>query len=127
MELVAMIAGLALLEYVYFGVRVAQARQKFGVDAPAITGHPEFERNFRVQQNTLEQLVIFIPAIFLFGYFVSAPLGALLGLVFVIGRLMYQMGYVQAADKRGTGFLISEVANLLLLVGGIIGAGVAWF
>jgi uncharacterized membrane protein YecN with MAPEG domain len=127
MELIGLVAGLALLEYVYFGVRVGQARQKFGVEAPATTGPPEFERTFRVQQNTLEQLVIFIPALFLFGHFVNAPLGALLGIVFVIGRLLYQMGYVKAAEKRGTGFLISEAANLLLLVGGMIGAGVALF
>ncbi len=122
MEWIAIVAALALVEYLYFGIRVAMARQKFSIEAPATTGHPEFERHFRVQQNTVEQLVIFLPGLFLFGQFVSAPVGALLGAVFVAGRLLYQVGYVSAPEKRGTGFLIGELANVALLLGGLIGA-----
>lgn len=122
MEWIAIVAALALIEYVYFGIRVAMARQKFGIQAPATTGHPEFERHFRVQQNTVEQLVIFLPGLVLFGQFVSAPVGALLGAVFVAGRLLYQVGYVRAAEKRSAGFLIGELANVALLLGGLGGA-----
>jgi hypothetical protein len=86
-----------------------------------------FERHFRVQQNTLEQLVIFVPALWLFGYYVHPWWGAGLGLVFIIGRYLYYRGYVGDPAKRGTGFIIGEVGQGLLLIGGLAGAVVAYF
>jgi uncharacterized membrane protein YecN with MAPEG domain len=126
MEPVAIVIVLALLEYFAFGVLVGRARTQYGVDAPAITGHPVFERHFRVHQNTLEQLVIFIPAAWLFGAYVSPLAAAGLGLVFIVGRFVYLRGYVEDPKKRSTGTFITLVAQATLLVGGGIGALLAW-
>ncbi len=127
MELVAIVASLALLEFFWFLYRTGRARGTYGVEAPAVTGHPIFERHFRVQQNTLEQLMIFLPALFLFGRYVSAPIAALIGLVFLVGRLIYERSYVKDPARRGLGFLLSLGPSLILLVGGLVGALVAWF
>ena len=75
MEYVALVSGLALLQYVAFGMLVGRARGRYGVKAPAITGHEVFERYFRVQQNTLELLVVMLPAIWLFARYVERRLG----------------------------------------------------
>ena len=126
MALIAIVTVLALLEYLFFGVMVARARVQTGVKAPATVGDPHFERCFRVQQNTLEQLIVFLPSLWLFAYYIHAPTGALLGLVFVTGRFLYYRGYVRAASKRGNGFLIGAIAQVALLLGGLAGAVVAW-
>ena len=123
MEAIAIVTILALIQYYVFGVQVGQMRVKHGVKAPAITGHPEFERMFRVQQNTLEQLVMFLPALWIYGYF-SRPLwAAAAGIVFIIGRFMYKRGYTSDPSKRGTGFAISIIATSFLLIAGLIAAG----
>ncbi|MFZ9708108.1 MAG: MAPEG family protein [Steroidobacteraceae bacterium] len=113
---------LALLEYFVFLLAVGRARHRFGVAAPATSGNADFERYYRVQMNTLELLVIFIPALWTFALFVSEPVAAALGLVFVLGRLLYFTGYTKAANKRSLGFAISSVPMIVLLVGGLIGA-----
>jgi len=122
MTLVAIVAGLALAEYTVFVILAGQARGRYGIPAPAITGNPIFERYFRVQQNTLEQLVIFLPALFIFARFVSDGWGAIFGLVFILGRALYARGYVIDPAKRGPGFLLTMLANSFLLLGGMIGA-----
>ena len=81
MEFVAIVIVLALLQYFVFGLLVGRARSKFDVHAPAVTGHPVFERYYRVHQNTLELMIMFIPAIVLFGYWVRPDLGAGIGFV----------------------------------------------
>jgi uncharacterized membrane protein YecN with MAPEG domain len=124
MELVAIVAALALLEYAYFGAQVSRARGRHGVKAPATTGHELFDRHYRVQQNTAEQLVMFLPALYLFAVYVSAPIAALLGLAFVVGRALYARGYVADPERRGTGFIIGFAASAVLLLGGL--AGAAW-
>jgi uncharacterized membrane protein YecN with MAPEG domain len=95
--------------------------------APATTGNPTFERYFRVQQNSVEQLVIFVPAMFLFGRYVSEPIGAGLGLVFILGRALFARGYYQDPPKRALGFGLSLLSNLVLLLGGLIGTVIAYF
>lgn len=122
MDLIYLIIGLALLEYFVFGALAGQARGKHGVEAPAVTGHPEFERRLRVQQNTLEQLMIFIPSLLLFGHYWSESGAAGLGAVFIVGRLVYYRGYVADPGKRGTGFAIGFIAQVILLLGAIAGA-----
>ena len=122
MDLIYLVIGLALLEYFIFGALVGQARGKHGVEAPAVTGHPEFERRLRVQQNTLEQLMIFIPSLLLFGHYWSESGAAGLGAVFIVGRLVYYRGYVADPGKRGTGFAIGFIAQVILLLGAIAGA-----
>ena len=122
MPYLAIVTALALLEYFGISMLVGRARGKYGIKAPATSGHPIFDRTFRVHQNTLEQLIIFLPSLWLFGTFVSAPWGALVGLGFIVGRVIYVRGYVADPEKRGTGFAIGFVANIVLLLGGLIGA-----
>lgn len=123
MEYVALVILIALLEYAAFGGLVGWARGKYGVHAPAVTGHPVFERYFRVHQNTLEQLVLFVPAIWLFGSYVDATWAALLGLVFVVARVLYLVGYVKDPAKREVGFALSSLSVVALLLGALWGVG----
>ena len=125
MPYVHIVIALALLEFFLFGVAVARARATYRVMAPATAGHEVFERYFRVQMNTLEQLVIFVPSILMFGVYVNAWLAAALGLTFIVGRAVYFVGYVRAAEGRHSGFVLSAVPNLVLLGGGL--AGTAWW
>src|ERR1700691_5913654 len=89
---------LALLEYSILGLMVARARQTYGVEAPATTGNPDFERYNRVHVNTLEALIVFLPAVWIFSLSVNYHLGVLLGLLFVIARIVYARGYLSAAS-----------------------------
>jgi uncharacterized MAPEG superfamily protein len=127
MELIAIVVALALIEYMVFALLTGRARVKYGVAAPATVGHPIFDRYFRVQMNTLEQLIVFVPAVFLFGRYVSAPIAAALGVVYILGRILYFVGYVADPAKRAPGFLTSYLATVLLVLGGLAGAAVAWF
>ena len=122
MPYVNLVIALALVEFFLFGVAVSRARTRYHVPAPAITGNADFERYFRVQANTLEQLIIFVPAIVLFAHYVNAYVAAALGALFIIGRAVYFQGYTQAAEGRHLGFGLSVIPNLILLVGGIFGA-----
>jgi glutathione S-transferase len=112
----------ALLLYAYMGIQVGAARQKYGVKAPAIAGNPDFERVFRVQMNTLEWLPIFLSALWICSAYWDARVVAGLGLVWIIGRVMYMQGYTKAADQRSTGFMVQGLAALLLVIGCVAGA-----
>lgn len=120
-HLVALVGLLALLQYLVFGMLVGRARGKFGVKAPAVTGHEVFERYFRVQQNTLELLVAFLPSLWLFAQYVSEGWAALLGAVYLVGRVLYLRGYVADPSKREIGFALSFLPIVVLLVGALIG------
>ena len=122
MELVAIVIVLALVEFMGFSIAVGRARQKFDVHAPATTGHPEFERYYRVQMNTLEQLVVVIPAMLLYAHFGNATIAAAAGLVFVVGRLLYFRGYVADPKKRSVGFGIGWLATVFLLAAALVSA-----
>lgn len=122
MAYVTIIAMLALIEYFYFAIEVGRARGRTGLEAPAISGNPEFERTFRAHQNTMEQLVIFLPALYAAGYFVSEILAVAAGLGFLIGRAVYFRSYVVAAEKRGAGFGITALSNLVLVLSALVGA-----
>jgi len=122
MPYVNLVIALALAEFFLFGVAVARARTRYHVPAPATTGNADFERYFRVQANTLEQLIIFLPAIVLFAHYVNAYLAAALGALFIIGRAVYFQGYTKAAEGRHLGFGLSVIPSLILLIGGIFGA-----
>lgn len=123
MEPVATVIVVALLEYVVFGALVGRARGLYGVKAPAVSGHEIFERYFRVHQNTLELLVSFVPAMWLFGLYVSPAWAAWLGLLYVAGRVVYLLGYVRDPAKREIGFALSVLPIVVLLVGALWGAG----
>lgn len=122
MQLVALVILLALAEFVALGILVGRARGKYGVKAPATTGHEMFERWFRVHYNTMELLVVFVPSIWLFGIYVNPQLGAALGAVYLVGRVMYVRSYVRDPAARGGGFGLSMLPTLVLLVGAAIGA-----
>lgn len=122
MEPVAVVILLALLQYVVFGALVGRARGRYGVKAPAVTGHEIFERYFRAHYNTLELLVAFVPAIWLFGTYVSPSWAAGLGLVYLVGRVLYLRGYVADPAKREIGFGLSVLPIVVLLVGALWGA-----
>lgn len=122
MAAVTVIAMLALIEYVYFTVEVGRARTRSGLAAPAVTGDPHFERVYRVQANTLEQLVVFLPALFAAGYYVHELYAVAAGVAFLIGRAMYFRGYVADPAKRGPGFAVSMFASLALVLGALVGA-----
>lgn len=123
MEPVAVVIALALIEYVVFAMLVGWARGKYGVKAPAVTGHEIFDRYFRVHQNTLELLVVFVPAIWLFGMYVDPTWAALLGLVYVVARVLSLRGYVADPAKREVGFALSILPVFVLLAGALWGAG----
>lgn len=125
MDMIATVAALMLVEYFVFAMLVGVVRGKTGIDAPATTGDPRLERILRVQMNTLEQLIIALPAMWLFGLYVSATWGAGLGLVFIVGRIIYCMGYLSDPKKRGPGFLIGFLATIVLMFGGLYGAAMA--
>jgi len=126
MELVAIVIALAVVQYFYLLMKTGMTRGRTGVPAPAMTGNPEFDRQFRVQYNTIEQLVIFYPAILLFAHYVHAPVAAGLGLVFILGRGLYARAYRLEPAKRGPGFGLTLLANGVLLAGGLVGAIVAY-
>jgi len=125
MEPVAIVAALVLIEYMVIVWLTGQARGRYGVAAPATTGHPIFERWLRVQTNTVEQLVIFFPGLWLFSEHVSPNAAAGLGLVFLVGRAWFARGYVADPAKRGPGFILTFIPNTVLVLGGLIGAIVA--
>ncbi len=117
----ALVTLLAVALYFYTGILVAKARGKYGVKAPATTGNPDFERMFRVQMNTLEWMPIFLPLLWLFAIYVNDWGAALLGLVWIAGRVLYIRGYSAAADKRHRGFSIQAFASGALLIGALVG------
>jgi glutathione S-transferase len=121
MELVYGTILLALLEYIVMAALVGRARAKHGVRAPAMTGHPAFERANRVHVNTLENLIIFVPAVWIFATYLSPLYAAILGGLFVVARALYAVGYLQAAEKRSVGAGITGIVNTILVVGGLIG------
>lgn len=122
MAWVVIIIVVALVQYLAFGFMVGSARVRYGVPAPAITGNEIFERYFRVQQNTLEQLVAFLPGIWLFATYVNPAWAAILGAVFIIGRAVYAAGYIRDPKARGAGFGLTFLPTVIMLLGGLYGA-----
>lgn len=126
MEIVILIVMLALAEYYFFGIQLGNARNRYGIRAPATTGHPVFERYFRVQQNTLEQLIAFIPAIFSFAWTaenIGWPgnyIAAGLGVIWLIGRFIYADSYVKDPANRSLGFGLTALPTMLMIAGTII-------
>jgi len=123
----ALVTVLALLLYVGVFVAAGRARGRYGVEAPAVTGAPEFERALRVQQNTIEQLIWFLPALWLFAFYVSPLWGSLIGLVWIAGRIYYAVSYYRDPATREPGFIIGFVASGVLLIGALIGILIRFF
>jgi glutathione S-transferase len=118
-HLTAIATCLAILFYFSTLAQVTRARTAFGIKAPATAGHPDFERVFRVQMNTLEWMPIFLPSLWLFAIYISDAGAAAIGLVWIAGRILYMIGYAQAANKRSTGFMVQSLAAFALLLGAL--------
>ena len=115
----ALVTCLAIAFYFYTSILVSKARGKFGVKLPAISGNPDFERVFRVQMNTLEWMPIFLPSLWLFAIYVSDGIAAAFGAVWIIGRVLYVIGYSKATEKRGPGFAVQFMAAAALWLGAL--------
>ncbi|MEL7038187.1 MAG: MAPEG family protein [Cyanobacteria bacterium J06592_8] len=117
----SLVTIIALLVYFVLSANVGRARAKYKVMPPQMSGDPNFERVLRVQLNTVEQLILFIPALWIFSEFISPIWGASIGAVWIIGRIVYAWGYYQAAEKRLIGFAIGSFSILALLGGALVG------
>lgn len=126
MGFMTLVLAFILIQYISFGMKVGGARQKYDIQAPAITGHPEFERYYRVHQNTLEQLIVFIPLYLVFPQMAEArgwmgyEMVSIAGVLWIIGRYIYASNYVKDPASRGKGFLISFLPQALLLLGTLV-------
>jgi glutathione S-transferase len=120
----ALVTIAALLMYSWMISQVGGARRRTGLKAPATTGNDEFERYYRVQMNTVEQFVLFLPALWLCAEFSSPAVACFFGSGWIIGRILYALGYYKEAKKRSNGFMISMACSIALLVGAIWGVGV---
>jgi len=127
MAYVDIVTALAVLQFIVFGFRVGAARGRYGIKAPAITGNEIFERLFRVQQNTLEQLIAFLPGIYLFSRYFNPVVAAALGAVYLVGRELYAYTYVKDPSKRDVGYGMTFLPMVILVVGGLVGAVRALF
>ena len=114
MEAVVIVTILALAQYVFFGIRVGGARQKLGVSAPATTGNEQFECINRVHGNTLEQLVLLIPVMWLYAYYVNPLWGAGMGVVYLVGRFIYSAAYTKDPSSRSLGFMMSFLPSAIM-------------
>ena len=122
MAYVDIVTALAVLQFIVFGFKVGAARGKYGIKAPAITGNEIFERLFRVQQNTLESLIVLLPGLYLFARYWSPYIAAALGVVYLIGRELYAYTYVKDPAKREVGYGMTFLPIVILVVGALIGA-----
>jgi glutathione S-transferase len=122
MAYVNIVTALAVLQFIVFSYKVGGARTRYGIKAPAIAGNEIFERYFRVQQNTLEQMIAFLPGLYLFSRYFNPIWAAALGAVYLVGRELYALSYVKDPAKRGPGFGLTFLPTVVLVVGGLTGA-----
>lgn len=121
MHLPAIITLFSLFLFLAIIFYVGYARTKYGIKAPATTGNDNFERIFRVQMNTLENLVLFLPALWLFSHYVSPLWAGFVGVLWLVGRIDYAFSYIRSAAARSRGYSISILAFAILAVGAAIG------
>ena len=122
MACVDIVTALALLQFIVFGFKVGKARGRYGIRAPATSGNEAFERYFRVQQNTLEQLIVFLPGLYLFSHYYSPLVAAGIGVIYLVGREVYAMTYVKEPAKREIGYGLTFLPTVVLVLGGLFGA-----
>ena len=109
----------ALLVYFYMALNVGKARSKFDIQAPATSGHPDFDRAFRIHVNTLEWLPLFLVSLWLFSFYISDIWAAAVGVLWIVGRILYLTGYSKEAKARSNGFLVQALATGVLLFGSL--------
>ena len=116
MDWVIIVTVLLLLQYSWFGIQVGAIRGKQGLKAPAMTGAPEFDRMFRVHYNTMEQLVMFLPLMWLFAHYVNALWAAGFGIVFLVGRFIYKVEYLKDPTSRAPGFAMTFLPSAIMAI-----------
>jgi uncharacterized MAPEG superfamily protein len=121
MNLVYLVLVLVLFQYIYFLAAVGKARATYGIKAPATSGNEHFERYYRVQMNTLELLICFIPGLLISAQFWSPVIMAMIGLIFFIGRYIYFKTYIAGPEKRTMGFVLSTTPIFIFLFAIIVG------
>ena len=121
-NLTAIVTVVAVIVFLVTGLRVGGARGKHGVAAPATTGHEIFERHFRVQMNTMEQLFLFLPGVWLWTAYWGELWAAVLGLIWCVGRIIYMTTYVADPAKRSAGFGLTFLPSIILMIGSLVGA-----
>jgi len=119
MDLVALVTALIVLEYFVFTMLVGAARGKSKIQPPVMTGDPRLERALRVQGNTLEQLAVVIPSMWLFAMYQSEMWAAVLGLIFCLGRALYAKQYMSDPATRAPGFIVGFLAAIIMLIGSL--------
>ncbi|MBP8271213.1 MAG: MAPEG family protein [Sphaerotilus sp.] len=122
MPWIDLVTFLALAQYLVFGALVGRARDQHGVKAPATTGNELFERHYRVQMNTLELLVVFVPSLWMAARYWSPEAMAAIGAVYLVGRMVYQRAYTRAPSRRALGFMLSIGPVSVLMVAVFAGA-----
>ena len=120
LSLPALATLLALLWYVVTSFQVGRMRVRYKVEAPATTGDPAFERAFRVQMNEIEQMIAFLPAMWIFAWFGNPRWAAIAGGIFILGRILYALGYWAAPEKRGKGFMIAFITLVVTWVAAMV-------
>jgi glutathione S-transferase len=125
MAWIELVSVLALVQYMWFGVQVGGARGKYGIKAPAVAGHEVFERIYRVQMNTLEQLVVFLPVLWMAARYWNPVWMAAIGAVYLVGRMLYRGSYIKDPGSRTLGFLLTILPTTVLLLATLLGAGMA--
>lgn len=125
MQYVELVAILAVLQFFFFGFMTGQSRRESGLKAPAISGSESFERMYRVQTNTMETLVAFLPSLLIASKYWSPLLVSVLGVIYLIGRFLYWQAYVKEPSKRAVGFLVSVIPTLILMLLSIAGVLIA--
>ena len=125
MNYVHIVAVLAIFQFFYFGIMVGRARGQYGVAAPATSGHEMFDRAFRIQMNTLEQLVCFLPALLLADVYWPGTIIAAIGAAYIAGRFLYARSYAKDPAKRALGFVLTIVPTFSLLGAAGVGAVLA--
>jgi glutathione S-transferase len=124
MLFVMLIVVLAVIEVMVLGFLVARGRDRYGVPAPATSGHPDWERLNRAHQNSLEQLVLFIPLFLAYCFNTGLQTGIVLGLVYLLARIVYAVGYVRSSERRAAGAFLTFAVQVWLAVGAVIGLAV---
>ena len=122
MAWVDLVALLSIIQLVVFGVLVGRARGQYGIAAPATSGHPVFERYFRVHMNTIETLLVFLPALWIAARYWPPRYVALVGAVYLVGRVVYLKAYVREPKSRSLGFSLSMLPTLALVLAALVGA-----
>ena len=121
MKFVHLVALLAIIQFIFFAIQVGRARGKYGVKAPATSGHEQFDRAYRVQTNTLEQLICFLPALFIAATYWPPVYIAAVGIFYLVGRMWYWHSYLNDPGSRGTGFMMTFLSTALLILASLAG------